>query len=263
MYLVSKVYGFLIQPPSLIFILTLAALAAGLLGWRRLQWGVTAFTALILFVSLYTTTGALLTQALEARFSRPETLASAPACIVVLGGGFESEVSTGRQNAELNAAGDRFVEMMRLARRYPEAKIIVSGGDGHMTAIYDSDPSIALRLIDGFDIDPARVIAEPLSRNTFENAVNTAAILEREKLGPCLLVTSAFHMPRAVGMFRVAGVKVIPWPVDYDTDGKTGFAFDFYEPTANFNLMTTAVLEWSGLAGNYLAGRIEDIFPAP
>lgn len=263
MYLVSKVYGFLIQPPSLIFILTLAALAAGLLGWRRLQWGVTALTALILFVSLYTTTGALLTQVLEARFPRPQALAAAPSCIVVLGGGFESAVSTGRRNAELNTAGDRFVEMMRLARRYPEAKIIVSGGDGHISAVYDDDTTIALRLIDGFDIDPGRIIAEPLSRNTFENAVNTAAILKREKLGPCLLVTSAFHMPRAVGMFRVAGVSVIPWPVDYDTDGTSGLALDFYEPMANFNLTTTAVLEWSGLAGNYLAGRIEDFFPAP
>lgn len=263
MYLVSKVYGFLIQPTSLIFLLTLAALAAGLLGWRRLQWGATALTAAILFVSLYTTTGALLTQVLEARFPRPQALASPPACIVVLGGGFESEVSTGRQNAELNTAGDRLVEMMRLARRYPEAKIIVSGGDGHMSAVYDDDTTIAMRLIDGFDIDPARIIPERLSRNTFENAVNTAAILKREKLGPCLLVTSAFHMPRAVGMFRVAGVTVIPWPVDYDTDGKTGLSLDFYEPTANFNLMTTALLEWSGLAGNYLAGRTGDFFPAP
>lgn len=262
MYLISKAYGLVVQPPSLIFLLTLAAFAAGVFGWRRLQWMTSLFTAVVLFFTLYTTSGALLLKVLEDRFPRA-TLTTAPACMVVLGGGFESEISTGRQNAELNTAGDRFVEMMRLARRFPEAKIIISGGDGHMSAMYDDDATIAGRLIDGFDIDPARIIAEPLSRNTYENAVNTAAILKREKLGPCLLVTSAFHMPRAVGMFRVAGVTVLPWPTDYEADGMAGFTVDFYEPMANFNITTTAVLEWSGLVGNYLAGRTESLFPAP
>ena len=152
---------------------------------------------------------------------------------------------------------------MRLARLYPQAKIIVSGGDGHMTAAYDDDTTIARRLISGFGIEPERLIAEPLSRNTYENALNSAAILKREKLGPCLLVTSAFHMPRAVGMFRKVGETVIPWPVDYRTDGKTSFGLDFTEPMTNVDLMTTGVLEWWGLLGNYLAGRVDTLFPAP
>lgn len=262
MYLISKVYGLLMQPLSLVFFLMLAAVAAGIFRFRRTQMAILLSGALILFVTLYTSTGALLTSVLEERFSRP-VLDTPPACIVVLGGGFESETATNRRNYELNSAGDRFVEMMRLARLYPDAKIIVSGGDGHMTAEYDDDTTIARRLIDGFDINPDRLIAEPLSRNTFENALNSTAILKREKLGPCLLVTSAFHMPRAVGMFRKVGETVIPWPTDYRTDGETGFRFDFTEPMTNVDLMTTGILEWWGLIGNYLAGRTESLFPAP
>ncbi len=132
-----------------------------------------------------------------------------------------------------------------------------------MRAEYENDSIIFRRLIDGFGIDPARLVSEPLSRNTYENAVNTTAILKRENLGPCLLVTSAFHMPRAVGMFRKVGGAVIPWPTDYRAEVSRGFRLDFTEPMTNLDLTTTGLLEWWGLIGNYLAGRTDSLFPAP
>lgn len=262
MFVVSKLYWLLMQPLSLAFSLTLAALAAGVFGFRRLQWAGGLAAATLLFLSLFTTLGALLIEPLESRFPRPAPAPSA-GCILVLGGGFENEISTARGGWHLNDSGDRFVEMLRLARLLPEAKILVSGGDGRLVPRFEDDGTVARRLLADFGIETGRLIIEPRSRNTYENAVNSAAIIRRDNLGPCLLVTSAFHMPRAVGMFRTTGVAVIPWPTDYRTDGHTGLTLDPGQPMVNADLLTTALREWSGLAGNYLVGRQESLFPAP
>ena len=262
MYLVSKLYWLLLQPLSLAFVLGLAGLVAGHFHWRLTQLATGGASALILFLTLFTTTGALVMQTLEDRFPKP-ALTAPPACAVVLGGGFETEVNSVRKGYSTNDAGERFIEMIRLAHAYPGLPIIVSGGDGRYKAVLENDGVMAERMFDDFGLDRSNLKIEPISRNTYENAVNSAAIIRKEKLGTCLLITSAFHMPRAVGMFRMAGIDIIPWPVDYRTTGDTGFGLDLTQPIVNANQMTMGIREWSGLIGNYLAGRTGTLFPAP
>ena len=78
-----------------------------------------------------------------------------------------------------------------------------------------------------------------------------------------LLVTSAFHMPRSVGLFRKVGFPVIPWPVDYRTSGAEGIGLFRDNPTNSLLTTTTAVREWIGLAGYWLSGRIDTLLPEP
>ena len=262
LFFASKIGWLFVQPLSLAFLLLLASIIAGFMGLRRLQLTGAALSALLLFVALFTTTGGLLLQQLEDRIP-PAVVSTPPACLLVHGGGFEGAVTKVRGGVELNQAGERYLEMLRLARLYPDARIIVSGGDGSLMGGEEDDFTIVRRLAAGFGLPESRFIPEALSRNTYENAVNSRLIMEREGFADCLMITSAFHMPRALGMMRKVGARVSPWPVDYRTDGRTGFRIDLTEPMSNAQKMATAVREWLGLAANYVSGRTESLFPAP
>ncbi len=263
MFVVSKLFWNMVQPLSLVFLL--GGLSLVLIGFRVLRMAAAALSLalLILFLTLYTTLGSVLLQTLEARFPRPASDPAQLSCMIVLGGAFETEVTTTRRGMDLNQAADRFVEALRLAIRYPQAKILVSGGDGSLSGAYEGDAAASIRFFEAFGIPRDRLIVETTSRNTDENAQNSRDLLASSGLGQCLLITSAFHMPRSVGLFRKAGVDVAPWPVDYRTAGNLSFALDFTQPTLNAQQMSTAVREWVGLAAYRALGRIDEIYPAP
>lgn len=260
MFLLSKLAWLVIQPLSLAFLLIVASLLSGLLRWKRLRSLLAALSGLVLFVTLFTTAGAVLLQRLEDRIPRPAPPADV-SCIVVLGGGFETDVTTLRGGFELNQAGDRFVETLRLARLYPQAKILISGGDGSISGKYEGDAVVAERFFPAFGIEAGRLIQETTSRTTFENVQNLKGFLEEHGLKDCLLVTSAFHMPRAIGLTRKADLAMTPWPTDFRTRGDETLGLDFTQPSLNAQLMTTATREWTGLLAYYLTGRTNALFP--
>ncbi len=261
MFLISKIAWLILQPLSLVFLLLVAGLLAMRLGLSRSGTGIIVFATLTLFVTLFTTSGSVALQVLEDRFPRHVPPVTGERCIIVLGGAFENEVIAARGGIELNQAGDRFVEAVILARENPDARLLISGGDGSFSGAYQGDAAVARDFFGRFGIDTNRLIEEGSSRTTSENAANTAQILAREGLDNCLLVTSAFHMPRAVGLFRKMGVEVRPWPTDYRTTGRARLGLDFTQPSLNAQLSTTAAREWVGLVTYYLAGRTHTVFP--
>lgn len=260
-YYASKIFWLAAQPLSLALLLLIFGLLAGLLKWSRLRTGASVIAALVLFVTLFTTTGSVLLQALEDRIARAELPAGGPACVIMLGGGVEAEVIAARGGFEMNQAGDRFVETLRLAREFPAARILISGGDGSFSGSYEGDAVVATRFFEAFGVPADRLIRETDSRTTFENVENTKALLAANGLDRCLLVTSAFHMPRSVGLFRKLGLEVLPWPTDFRTTGRASLALDFTQPSTNSQLTTTALREWTGLLVYYLAGRTHALFP--
>ncbi|MEI2300077.1 YdcF family protein [Ensifer sp. MJa1] len=262
MFLVSKIFWLVAQPLSLSFLAALAGLMAMAAGLRRIGVLFSGLGALTLFVTLFTAAGPYALQTLEDRFPRPAAPASL-ACIIVLGGAFENEVMAGRGGMEFNQAADRFIETVVLAKRYPEARILVSGGDGSFSGAYAGDADASRGFLAAFGVSDERLIREEESRTTFENARNTKAILAENGLSNCALVTSAFHMPRSVGLFRALDIPIIPWPTDYRTSGNIGLGFDFTQPSLNAQLTTTAVREWIGLLAYYLSGRTPSMLPAP
>lgn len=259
-YLASKIFWLVAQPLSLAFLLIVIGLVLAFLGRRRLQLLSMALSAAVLFVTLYTSAGSVMLQALESRFPRA-SLPAAPDCIIVLGGGFEAEVIAARGGIEMNQAGDRFVEALRLARAHPDARILVSGGDGSFSGRYAGDAAVSAGFFGAFGVSGDRLVQETGSRTTFENVENTGTLLAEIALERCVLVTSAFHMPRAVGLFRKAGVAVWPWPADYRTSGLVRLRLDFTQPSSNAQLTTTALREWTGLLAYYLTGRTSALLP--
>lgn len=263
MFILSKLFWLVAQPLSLAFLGGFLGLLAGLLRFSRLGFLLAGGGLLVLFVTLYTSLGAVMLQGLEARFPRPAADPASVSCMIVLGGAFENEVTTARGGIEFNQGADRFIEALRLAQKYPQSRILVSGGDGSLSGDYEGDAAASARFFPTFGIDRSRLIEETTSRTTFENAENTQGLLAASGLSDCLLITSANHMPRSMGIFRKRGIAVTPWPADYRTSGRVTLGFDFTQPTSNAQMTATATREWMGLVGYYLAGRTSALYPAP
>jgi uncharacterized SAM-binding protein YcdF (DUF218 family) len=139
----------------------------------------------------------------------------------------------------------------------------VSGGDGSITGNYEGDAVISERMFKAFGLDSSRLVEDKDSRTTFENAINTKALLASNGMSNCLLITSGFHMPRSMGIFRKLDIDVVPWPVDYRSSGKEYLRLDASQPSLNVALLSTAVREWIGLFGYYFAGRTSELYPGP
>ncbi|WP_025029843.1 YdcF family protein [Nitratireductor aquibiodomus] len=262
-HFISAIGWLFLQPLGLAAILIAVSLVTAFFGWRRLSMMAGGFSFLVLFLSAWTTLGALVLGPLEDRFQKPDPVPERVHGIVVLGGGLEGSINSTRGGHELNASGDRFVEAAILARRYPQARILISGGQGAVFLSGEGDADTAPRLLTALGVDPDGLILENRSRDTYENAAFSREMVQPAAGETWLLVTSAFHMPRAVGVFRKAGFPVTPWPVDYKTAGneKPGFAED--NALDSLRNVTVGIREWIGLAAYRIAGRTDTFLPAP
>ena len=259
----SKVIYFLITPSNFFIFAVLAGLL--LLAATRLR---RTGSGLALLGGVGLALGGLspLSEAvllpLEQRFPAYPPDGPAPAGIIVLGGGIESGLSEARDQIVVNDAGERPVYFADLARRFPQARLVFSGGSGFIGGGV-SEADIVSRHADTIGVPRSRMILENRSRNTRENAAFTANLVHPKPGERWLIITSAWHMPRAIGCFRQAGFTVEAFPVDYRTKGWRdllhfhGFASD---GLLQFDL---AVKEWIGLVAYRMAGYIPDWLPAP
>ena len=256
---VSKIFWLLAQPISVVFLLLLAAVLAVLSGRKRIAVAALVLGLLVQGAVSFTNLGYVILQPLEDRFAIPATAPEAVDAIIMLGGATLERPSSARQIAELNEAGDRLTTTLWLARKYPRAQIVISGGSGALTDEGEAEATTAARFFRAFDIPEARLVLEGESRNTDENVAYTKSLLGDAK--SIILVTSAFHMPRSVGIFEKAGLTVIPWPTDYRTPGPQGFGFDIANPVQNLSVTTVAIKEWVGLLVYNWTGKTNTLLP--
>jgi uncharacterized SAM-binding protein YcdF (DUF218 family) len=259
----SKILGFFASPSNLI--ISIGILGLLLLPTRFGRAGrALAFASLVMLAILgLSPIGNALIIPLEARFPRWEATHGAPDGIIVLGGAISPDVSAARDEVALNEAAERVTVAAELARRYPAARVVFSGGSGAL--IYDegAEAAFALRLLEALGIPRTRIILEDRSRNTVENAILSKAIAQPKPGERWLLVTSAHHMPRAIGVFRKAGFPVEAYPVDWRTRGADDALRPFATVGDGLRRSDTAVREWVGLAVYWLTGRSSELFPAP
>jgi uncharacterized SAM-binding protein YcdF (DUF218 family) len=255
-FYLSKIVWFLAQPSNLLIVL----FAVGIyLYWRgRKQAGArTVFgAALIYAIGGLSPLGNMLIVPLEQENVRGAGEAmEAPQGFIILGGAVDTVVASTRDEVSLTEAAERLTGAVVLARRFPQAKIVFSGGDGALAYRGLTEAEAVRRFFMEMGIDLSRVIFEDRSRTTYENALFT-----KEALGPrpgehWLLVTSAFHMPRALRVFRAAGFEVIPWPVDYRTRGYQDLTRLPPRSSEGWRRIDLAVKEWIGLVVYWLTGR--------
>jgi uncharacterized SAM-binding protein YcdF (DUF218 family) len=238
--------------------LLLGFLGAVLLATRFARAGLQCLLASILLLAIFgfSPLPNVLILPLEQRFPPWESARGAPDGIIVLGGAFDLRVASGRGEVSLNESAERMTTAVELARKYPNARIVFSGGAGQIR-----EAELAKRLFKNLGVPVGRLITEDSSRNTDENAKFTKAIADPKPGERWLLVTSANHMPRAVGAFRRAGFPVEAYPVDWRTRGLEDLARPFRTAREGLMLTDTAAHEWVGLFIYWLTGRSSELFP--
>lgn len=261
-FYLSKVLWFFAQPTTILIALLL--LGSVLLATRfpRLGRGLITAAAAGFLIAGFSPLSDALYLPLENRFSRPE-LNAPPDGIVVLGGALDIETGAVRGTVEMNESAERMFEAIALARRFPEARIVFSGGTNKIFATGTSEAVMARDLFAAVGLDPARLTFEGEARNTAQNAVLTKALVAPLPGQRWLLVTSAFHMPRAIGCFRKVGWDMDPWPVDYRTAGPADLVRFHNSPADGLKRTEKVMREWIGLVAYRLTGRTDALFPAP
>jgi uncharacterized SAM-binding protein YcdF (DUF218 family) len=262
-YYVAKIVWFFATPSNAL--VTLALIGLLLMRTRRAAMGKrAALTAVAgLFVAGLSPLGNALILPLEDRFPSYTDDGTPVAGIVVLGGSFETEVTNVRGQMALNETGERLIALGDLARRYPNARIVYAGGGSEFTPDTTPEATLVENTIGQLGIAPGRVIYERRSLNTFQNALYSKTVAEPKADERWLVVTSAFHMPRTMGVFRTAGFKVVPYPVDYRTAGGASIARPFAFVGEGLRRTDIAAKEWIGLLAYRLTGQSEDLFPGP
>lgn len=181
---------------------------------------------------------------LESRFIPP--LEPQGDVIVMLGGGALPDITGVHGSGELSGfAANRLLAAAHLYRKL-DVPILVSGGQVYQTSGREAE--IAKSILAGLGVPENKIIVENQSQNTTENAVFSKQLIDLSRLQKPILVTSAFHMARAVRQFEKAGVSVVPFPADYQANPVPVFTFSQLRPTAGaLQTVSLAAKEYIGL----------------
>ena len=155
-----------------------------------------------------------LARSLEWRYFPPDPVPQAEV-MIVLGGGTEAPEFP-RSTVEVNGSGDRLIYAAWLYKQGKAQHILVSGGLLDWTKSQSTPAQDMAELLQGMGVPEQAIWQQANSRNTYEDALYCAQILREKGIQRALLVTSAWHMPRAVKLFQAQGLEVIPLPTDYN-----------------------------------------------
>jgi uncharacterized SAM-binding protein YcdF (DUF218 family) len=262
-FIASKIFWFVAEPVSLAIIVGVLGILLGFTRFVRAGRALMAGAIIALAAGLLTPLGAVFLRPLEERFPPPPADIPAPAGIIVLGGAVDTEKSEARRQVFLTADAARMTAGVELARRYPTARLVFSGGSGGLLGEGPAEAIGARKLWLSLGVPAERMTFEANSRNTWENGLFTRDLVKPKPGETWLLVTSAWHMPRSVGIFRHLDFDVTPYPVAYRTFGDER---DFLLPTSVIDkviMLDYSVREWVGLLAYWLAGKTNALFPAP
>ncbi len=253
-YFLSKAFWFLAKPGNLVLLIILiGTLVAWIRPAKSGRIWLTSLSALLLFVA-FAPVATWIVRPLEHRFPPPASLPAKIDGIIVLGGYSDARIADRTGLIAISGSAERIMVSAALARRHPDARLVITGrGEDH--------PTLSAWLSD-MGLDRSRIAYEPEARNTFENAALTYRKIQPDPNEAWLLVTSAQHMPRAVGIFRKIGWSLIPYPVDYQTADIEMFA-DWPDVAENLANIGATLKEWVGLVAYYALDRTDELLPGP
>jgi len=261
-FYLSKIFWFFASPGNAFLLALLVGLFLTSTRFRRtgksLVWLAICFALLVTFVPI----GDYMLKTLEERFAVPAALPERIDGIVVLGGVIDPVLSKIRKQTAISGAVERITVSSRLALSHPGAKLIFSGGSGTIRNQDVKEADYAAGLFTSLGVPADRLVLEREARNTWENAKFTMELAAPKAGETWVLVTSAFHMPRAVGAFRRVGWEMIPYPVDFKSKRDLSFPspMDFANGLGN---LAHAGHEWIGLIAYWLTGKNSAAFPKP
>jgi len=259
-FYISKILWALLSPASFLFLLLIAGI--GLLFLKKIPAAriLLGTAAVLMTLVAFLPLGKWLVTPLEAHFPTNPSLPDSIDGIIMLGGAIDPVNSYIWDQPQLGSAAERYTAFITLARTYPEARLVFTGGSGSIVDQDFREADIALYFLESMGIESQRVEFERDSRNTFENAVNSKELLNPAADEQWLLITSAAHMPRSVGTFCKQGWPIIPYPVDHESSPgrQMRIEFNFVSNLGSFN---NNIKEWLGLLVYYLTDRTDQLLP--
>ena len=255
-FIASKTLGMVARVETWLLILLALAVLLGAMGRIRAMRRLVGLTfAAVLGLTVFPL-GAPLLRSLEVQYPSNPPLPAHVDGIIVLGGAEDTASFVNWGIPGLNEGGERMTAGVELARRFPDAKLVFTGGSASL--VYDDASHLPSRMTQALwlslGVPEAQILLEDRSRNTSENAIFTRDMIQPQEGQVWVLVTSAFHMPRSVETFRRNGwTGLIPWPVDFRTGPQTFRAewrLDDHLQDAD-----VALKEYLGLVAYRMAGK--------
>ena len=256
----SKIIWIVISPDSLFVLLLAATVGMFYLGYHILARRLLSFVFAAVVILSLLPVGSWMLYPLETRFKHNPELPAQLDGIILLGGSIDAETSSAWQQLEVNYSAERLMSFIELARGYPDAKLIFTGGNASIDRDKPTEASILSRHWQQSGLDPERIQFENQAKNTAENAYYTKQLVNPRLDSNWLLITSAFHMPRSIGVFCQHNWSLIPYPVDHQTNSDNLFNIGF-DLLGHANDLNKAVHEWLGLLAYYLTGKIPHLVP--
>jgi uncharacterized SAM-binding protein YcdF (DUF218 family) len=261
-FALSKFLWFLIQPLNFVALLLIGS---GIASWRGMagtaRWARVLAMCMLISPVLVPIDKWLLVP-LEQRFLAPDPMPKLVDGIILLGGAQRPSLSAYWKQPELNASAETLTTFLALARRYPQAKLVFSGGSGDIFRQNLSEAETVRLFFKQQGFDDSGVLYENKSRNTYENALFSQRLVQPQKNQTWLMITNARTIPRAMGIFRKLGWNVVPIPADH-----TVVPGGDWQPQLNlaiaFTQINEGLHEWLGMIAYYFSGKSGDLFPAP
>ncbi len=258
----SKFLWLLISPDHLLVMLLVVSL---ILFWfkfyTRAKLLLSVCVIIILIITFFPV-GDWLLHPIENRFPIKKHLPDSLDGIIVLAGAENIYISKLWDQPEFTSAAERLFAFIHLIQKYPKARYVFTGGTGSVTLQEFKSESVVRQLFKEQGVDADKIEFESESKNTYENAVYTFKQIQPQKNEQWLLITSASHMPRSMGVFNQIGWDVIPYPVDHNVRKKMDFRLTF-NFSGNLDMLKKSSKEWAGLVMYYLTGKTDHLFPSP
>lgn len=262
-FAISKSFGYMLIPTNFLIGLGLFGAILLLTRFARLGRRLMVTALILLAVCAFSPLSNFVLYPLEQRFPKWDDSRGDPDGIIVLGGSLDPDLAAAHGVPVISSAGDRITGAAALAHRYPNARLVFTGGSPNLLHNDAKEADYATALFQGLGIARSRLIMERLSRNTKENAEFTKALVKPKPGERWLLVTSAYHMPRSVGLFRKAGFPVEAYPVDWKVGSREDLFGYHLMGKDGLVLVDTGVREWLGLIAYRLNGSTDTLLPGP
>lgn len=250
-FIIGKILWAFLQPLTFIGFLFIIALV-----FRKREWGRRLLTAAsVVFIALgFLPIGPILMYSLEQQNSLPE-LPSRVDGIIVLGGAIDAERSARQGQVQFSPFAARLTEAIRLSQSYPQAQLVYSGGSGKLTGQDPREADFALKLLKDISIPTEYIIFENASRNTYENAEFSSKLVHPQPGENWVLITSAFHLPRAIQVFEKQNWPVIPYPAGF-IENNSSEPGDLLDVLGNYWKLKIAAREYIGIIAYQISGKI-------
>ena len=242
-----------LRPSSLLVIILLLGLCLAYAG-RKTGRLLLLFSGPVLALIWLFPIGEWSLSTLERQYAPPTVYPEHVDGIIVLGGAVRPRLTSQWGLPSLNDLAERMTAFAGLAHRYPDARLVFTGGiqDGD-SQLREAD--VARLLFSDLGVDTERVLFEDRAQTTWDNAVLSKALAQPKPGEVWLLVTSAFHMPRAEACFRRAGWEVVPWAVGYKSGALVWRPAGLNMPE-ELHWLDYAAHEWLGMAAYWAMGRM-------